>query len=168
MIFMFIININKVTSNKKYMHQTAAKYSKTLNNYFKPWQCIQPRLHAEYGSFRHVDVLCGLGTTLYNQLPCGAVNTISGNLLDSKFSKKFLLSANHGGTSRDSLQPPSVYGNLVGNFLGVRLPNSADQHTTPHQSTAPSPPLYQILVDPSLIILVLKFQTQKVKHFTHF
>ena len=31
-------------------------------------------------NFEHVDVLCGLGTTLYNLPPCGTVNTISGNL----------------------------------------------------------------------------------------
>ena len=31
-------------------------------------------------SFEHVDVLCGLETTLYNLPSCGAVNTISGNL----------------------------------------------------------------------------------------
>ncbi len=43
---------------------------KYISNIF-PWQAK---------SFEHVDVLCGLGTTLYNLLPCGTVNTISGNL----------------------------------------------------------------------------------------
>ena len=41
-------------------------------------------------SFEHVDVLCGLGTTLYNLLPCGAVMTISGNLYAWEFSREFL------------------------------------------------------------------------------
>ena len=34
MIVMF--NMKKVAGNKKYMYQTNAKYSKILNNYFKP------------------------------------------------------------------------------------------------------------------------------------
>ncbi len=76
-------------------------------------------------SFEHVDVLCGLGTTLYNLPPCGAVNTISGNL-GLQIFKKFSLGANHGGTWRDFLPSLSVHGNLVGNFSGVHLPNSAD------------------------------------------
>ncbi len=76
-------------------------------------------------SSEHVDALCRLGTTLYNLLPCGAVNTISGNL-GLQIFKNVLLGANHGGTSPDSLQSPNVHGNLVENFSGVRLPNSAD------------------------------------------
>jgi hypothetical protein len=35
MIVMF--NMKKVADTKKYMHQTADKYNKILNNYFKPW-----------------------------------------------------------------------------------------------------------------------------------
>ena len=43
-------------------------------------KCISNIFLWKANSFEHVDVLCGLGTTLYNLLPCGAVNTISGNL----------------------------------------------------------------------------------------
>jgi hypothetical protein len=39
MIVMF--NMKKVAGTKKYMYQTAAKYNKILNNYFKPWMVMR-------------------------------------------------------------------------------------------------------------------------------
>ena len=51
-------------------HKCADLVDKYIGNIF-------PR---QANSFEHVDILCGLGTTLYNLPPCGAVNTISGNL----------------------------------------------------------------------------------------
>ncbi len=54
---------------------------KYISNIFPP----------QANSFEHVDVLCDLGTTWYNLLPCGAVNTTSGNL--RLIFKTFLLGA---------------------------------------------------------------------------
>ncbi len=75
-------------------------------------------------SFEHVDVLCGLGTTLYNLLPCGRCKYHFQQSRTLNFQKIFSLGANHGGASQDSLPLPSVHGNLVGNFSGVHLPES--------------------------------------------
>ena len=49
--------------------QVCRLVDKYISNIF-PWQAK---------SFEHVDILCGLGTTLYNLLPFGTVNTISSN-----------------------------------------------------------------------------------------
>ncbi len=66
-------------------------------------------------SFEHFDVLCGLGTTLYNLLLCGAVRLLCGATRTPNFKKKFSLRGNHG----EPLPSPSVHGNSVGNFSGV-------------------------------------------------
>ena len=68
-------------------------------------------------SFEHVDILCVLGTTLYNLLLCGTANAISGNL-GLQIFKNLLLGTNHG----DIFSPtPKCAWEFSRKFLGCAL-----------------------------------------------
>ena len=91
-------------------------------------------------SFENVDILYGLGTTFYNLLLCGTVNTISGNL-GLKIFKNFLTW--HQPWRHYSLPPPSVHGNLVGNFSGVHTCQTLQTGNFPLWATGPHTVFYK-------------------------